>query len=175
VNFSGFWQSGGPYTPVNIRGQIAGQLNSARFPSNWFSEMRITRTIPLESVFGGKTALDLTLDVYNLFNFTDPISFYTTTRNPDYDGNSLNRQISDLGSVTYYRDADPVNKNTIASNQYDRYGQRLYQPRVDFNRDGRVTPEETFRGYQEYVQVQVDRRPNYQTPRTVFFAVSFRF
>lgn len=177
INFSGFWQSGAPYTPVNIRGQIAGQLNSARFPSNWFSEMRITRTIPLESVFGGKTALDLTLDVYNLLNFTDPVSFYTTSRNPDYDGfgNSLQRQKSDFAPTTYYKDADPVNKNTIATNQYDRYGQRLYQARVDYNRDGRVTPEETYRGYQEYVQVQVDRRPNYQTPRSVFFAVSFRF
>jgi hypothetical protein len=115
--------------------------------------------------------------VYNLLNFTDPVSFYTTSRNPDYDGfgNSLQRQKSDFAPTTYYKDADPVNKNTIATNQYDRYGQRLYQARVDYNRDGRVTPEETYRGYQEYVQVQVDRRPNYQTPRSVFFAVSFRF
>lgn len=175
ANFSGYWQSGAPYTPVNNRGQIAGQLNSARFPSNWFSEMRLTRTIPLEGVLGGKTAIDLTLDVYNLFNFTNAVSFYTTTRNPDYDGNSLNRQISDIATVTYYKDADPVNKNTMATNQYDRYGDRLYQARVDFNQDGRVTPEETYRGYKEYVQNVVDRRGNYQTPRTVYFAVSFRF
>ena len=175
INFSGFWQAGLPYTPVNIRGQIAGQINSARFPSNWFTEMRITRTIPLTDVLGGRTAIDLTLDVNNLLNYTEAISFFTTTRSPDFDGFALNRQPSDFPPTTFYREPDPANKSTIATNQYDRYGNRFYQERIDFNKDGRVTPEETFRGYQEYVDRVVARRPNYQTPRSVFFAVSFRF
>ncbi len=175
VNLSGFWQSGLPYTPVNIRGQIAGQLNSARFPSNWNSEMRLTRTIPLSDVLGGRTAVDLILDVENLLNFTGAVSFYTATRSPDQDGFALNRRPSDFPSTTYYRDPDPSNKSSISVNQYDRYGNRYYQERVDFNRDGRVTPEETYRGYQDYVSMVVARRGNYQFPRRVFFAVSFRF
>ena len=175
VNLSGFWQSGLPYTPVNIRGQIAGQINSARFPSNWFSEMRLTRTIPLTGIFGGRTALDLSLDVENLLNYTGAVSFYTTTRSPDYDGFALNRRPSDFPATTYYRDADPANKSSISLNQYDRYGNRYYQERVDFNKDGRVTPEETFRGYQDYVSMIVNRRGNYQFPRRVYFAVAFRF
>lgn len=175
VNFSGFWQSGLPYTPVNIRGQIAGQINSARFPSNWFSEMRLVRTIPLSDVLGGRTAVDLILDVENLLNYTGAVSFYTTTRSPDQDGFALNRRPSDFPSTTFYRDSDPSNKSSIALNQYDRYGNRLYQERVDFNQDGRVTPEETFRGYQDYVAMIINRRGNYQYPRRVFFAVSFRF
>jgi outer membrane receptor protein involved in Fe transport len=175
VNVSGFWQSGLPYTPVNIRGQITGQLNSARFPSNWNSEMRLTRTIPLTNVLGGRTAVDLILDVENLFNYTGAVSFFAATRSPDQDGFNLNRRLSDLTSGVYYREADPANKASISDNQYDRYGNRYYQERVDFNKDGRVTPEETFRGYQEYVSMVIARRGNYQFPRRVFFAVSFRF
>ncbi|MFM8771092.1 MAG: hypothetical protein ACKOE4_03570, partial [Candidatus Kapaibacterium sp.] len=143
--------------------------------SNWFSEMRITRTIPLTGIFGGRTALDLSLDVENLLNYTGAVSFYTTTRSPDYDGFALNRRPSDFPATTYYRDADPANKSSISLNQYDRYGNRFYQERVDFNKDGRVTPEETFRGYQDYVNMIVNRRGNYQFPRRVYFAVAFRF
>lgn len=175
INLSGSWQSGLPYTPVDGRGQAAGQINSARFPSNWNSELRITRTIPLDEVLGGNSAIDLTLDVTNLLNFTDPISFFPATGSPDFDGFNLNRQQSDFPAVTYYQVADPGNKATIAANQYDRVGLRLYQPRVDFNQDGRVTPEETYRGYKEYVNDVVARRGNYQFPRTAYFAVAFRF
>jgi hypothetical protein len=175
INLSGSWQSGLPYTPVDGRGQAAGQINSARFPSNWNSELRITRTIPLNEVLGGNSAIDLTLDVTNLLNFTNAISFYTATGSPDFDGFALNRQQSDFPAVTYYRDANPGNKATISANQYDRVGLRLYQPRVDFNQDGRVTPEETYRGYKEYVDDVVARRGNYQFPRTAYFAVAFRF
>ncbi|MBC8124975.1 MAG: TonB-dependent receptor [Candidatus Kapabacteria bacterium] len=175
ITLSGSWQSGLPYTPVNLRGQSAGEINSARFPSTWNSEMRITRTIPLDGILGGNTAVDLTLDVTNLLNFTGAISFYPTTGSPDLDGNNLARQPSDFPAVTYYKDADPGNKATIATNQYDRVGKRLYQPLVDFNRDGRVTNEETYMGYLQYKDDVIARRGNYQYPRTAYFAVTFRF
>ncbi len=175
INLSGFWQSGLPYTPVDSRGQALGQINSARFPSNWNTELRVTRTIPLGDFLGGNSAIDLTLDVTNLLNYTGSIAFYPATGSPDYDGFALNRQPSDFPAVTYYRDADPGNKATISTNQYDRVGKRLYQPLVDFNQDGRVTPDETYRGYQRYVADVVARQGNYQFPRTVYFAVAFRF
>jgi hypothetical protein len=101
--------------------------------------MRLTRTIPLTNVLGGRTAVDLILDVENLFNYTGAVSFFAATRSPDQDGFNLNRRLSDLTSGVYYR------------------------------------PEETFRGYQEYVSMVIARRGNYQFPRRVFFAVSFRF
>jgi hypothetical protein len=126
-------------------------------------------------VLGGNSAIDLTLDVTNLLNFTDAVAFYTATGSPDFDGFALNRQPSDFPVVTYYRDANPGNKATISANQYDRVGLRLYQQRIDFNQDGRVTPEETFRGYNEYVSDVVARRGFYQFPRTAYFAVAFRF
>ena len=160
---------------MNIRGLQAGQINSARFPSNWQSEMRITRTIPLDKVFGGRSALDISLDVTNVLNYTEAILFYPATRSPDFDGNSLNRQPGEFVFTTYFKDGDIYNKASLSFEQYDRYGRRKYQSLSDFNSDGRVTAEERFRAYQNYVGLQVARRVNYQTPRTVFLAVAFRF
>jgi hypothetical protein len=137
--------------------------------------MRITRTIPLNDVLGGNSAIDLTLDVTNLLNFTDAISFFPATGSPDFDGILLNRQQSEFPATTYYKSKDPYVKASYAPDQYDRAGFRRYNSRVDYNQDGRVTAEENFRGYTEYVNDAVARRGNYQFPRTAFFAVAFRF
>lgn len=175
VNLSGFWQSGLPYTPANGSGQAIGNVNSARYPSNWNTELRVLRTIPLGGLIGGDAALDIYLDATNIFNFTDAVVFYTRTGSPDYDGAALNRVPGDFPSTTYFKTAEPTNKATTSPSQYDRVGKRLYNDRVDFNKDGKVTPEEGYRGYQEYVQTVVARQGNYQFPRTVFFGVTFRF
>lgn len=175
INISGVWQTGTPYTPVNGTGQSIGTINSGRFPASWNTELRVIRTVPLDGLFGGSTALDLILDATNILNYTGSISFYTTTGDPDYDGRSLNRLIGTFPSRLYYRDADPKNKATTDVQQYDRVGNRLYNNIVDYNSDGVVTPEETYRGYQRYVQDYVNGRRNYQYPRQVFFAIAFRF
>jgi len=175
INLSGFWQSGLPYTPVDRAGQAVGAINSGRFPSTWRNDLRITRTIPLNKLIGGNTSLDLFLDVTNLLNYTGAVSFYTRTGSPDYDGFALNRVPGDFPSTSYYRDADPKNKVTTAPNQYDRVGLRMYNERADMNNDGIVTPEESFAGYEQYVNDVVSRRGNYQYPRQVYFGVMFRF
>ncbi len=175
VNLSGFWQSGLPYTPSSGSGQAIGNTNSARYPSNWNTELRVLRTIPLDGLIGGNAALDIYFDATNLFNFTDAVVFYTRTGSPDFDGAGLNRVPGDFPSTTYFRDVAPTNKSTTAPSQYDRVGKRMYNARVDFNKDGKVTPEESFQGYQEYVQTVVARQSNYQFPRTVYFGVTFRF
>jgi hypothetical protein len=103
------------------------------------------------------------------------VSFYTTSGDPDYDGNVLNRTQGSFPQTTYYKSADGLNKASIATNQYDRIGRRLYNAAVDFNGDGRVTAEETFQGYQRYVATVVARQANYQFPRQVYFGATFRF
>ncbi len=175
INLSGFWQTGLPYTPVNGQNQAIGQINSGRFPATWNSDLRIIRTIPLSDIFGGNTELDLFFDVTNLLNFNAPVSFYTTSGNPDYDGNVLNRTQGSFPQTTYYKTADGLNKASVATNQYDRVGRRLYNAAVDFNGDGRVTAEETFQGYERYVATVVARQGNYQYPRQVYFGATFRF
>jgi len=175
VNISGTYNSGLPYTPVNGQGQAVGEINSARFPSTWASEMRISRRIPLQELLGGNTSLELFMDVTNLLNLTDPVSFYTRTGSPDYDGNALNRIPGDFPSTTFFRDGDPSRKETFNSAQYDRVGERLYSAAADINNDGLQTPDETYAGYQRYVDTVVSRRGNYQYPRQVYFGVTFRF
>lgn len=175
INLSGFWQSGLPYTPVNLAGQATGAINSGRFPSNWRNDLRITRSIPLNNLIGGNTAIDVFLDVTNLMNFTGAVSFYTRTGSPDDDGFALRRVPGDFPATTYYRDADPKNKVTTAPNQYDRIGLRMYNAMADGNGDGIVTPEESYAGYQRYVADVVARQSLYQYPRQVFFGVMFRF
>lgn len=175
INLSGFWQTGLPYTPVDGRGQAAGQLNSARFPSNWNSELRIIRTIPLQDLLGGNTSVDIFMDVFNLLNYTGAIFFYPRTGSPDNDGAALLRQPGDFPSTAYFKTGDPGRKETFATGQYDRVGRRLYNERVDYNKDGIQTPDETYRGYQEYVNTVVNLRGNYQDPRSVYFGIRFRF
>lgn len=175
INLSGFWQSGAPYTPVNQQGQATGAINSARFPSFWNSEMRLSRNIPLQDLLGGNTSLDIFVDVFNLLNYVEAIAYYPRTGSPDNDGFALNRVPGDFPSTTYYKEADPKNKVTTQANQYDRIGKRLYNEAVDFNSDGTVTAEESYKGYQIYVQDVIDRRGNYQTPRRVYFGITFRF
>jgi len=175
INLTGFWQSGLPYTPSSGGGLAIGNVNSARYPSNWNTELRVLRTIPLDGILGGSAAVDVYLDANNLFNYTGAVAFYPRTGSADYDGTTLNRVPGDFPSTTYFKTADPVNKVTIAATQYDRVGKRLYNERADYNKDGKVTPEESYRGYQAYVQDAVSRRANYQYPRQIFFGVTFRF
>lgn len=175
LNVTGFWQSGAPYTPVDGRGQATGEVNSARFPSVWNTDLRLVRRIPLEGLLNGNTSIEVFLDATNLLNFVDAASFFTRTGSPDYDGLALNRVIGDFPSTTYFKDANPTNLATIAPSQYDRAGRRLYNEAVDFNSDGRVSPEETFQGYKNYVATVVARSGNYYLPRTVYFGVRFNF
>jgi outer membrane receptor protein involved in Fe transport len=175
ITLSAFWQSGLPYTPLDGRGQFAGEINTARQPSNWNSEMRIVRTISLAGVFGGATELDLFLDVFNVFNNTQAFFLFPRTGSPDFDGLALNRVPGDFPSQPYFREGDVTRKETFAASQYDRAGKRLYNQRVDFNNDGIVTQDETFRGYQQYVNDVVAQQFNYIAPRQVFFGVRVRF
>ncbi|MCO6465240.1 MAG: TonB-dependent receptor [Bradyrhizobiaceae bacterium] len=175
INLSGFWQTGLPYTPVNQQGQAIGAINSARFPSTWNTTFRIVRTIPLDKLLGGKTAVDLFFDVTNLLNYTGAVSFYTRTGSPDNDGFGLNRVEGDFPSTTYFKEGDRTNKYTTSLDQYDRVGRRRYNESVDFNHDGAVSPAETYQGYRQYVANYVDGRRNYQYPRQVYFGITFRF
>lgn len=175
TTLSGFWQTGLPFTPVDGRGQAAGEINSARQPSFWNSELRLVRTIPLQDVFGGNTELDLFVDVFNVFNFTGAVSLFPRTNNPDFDGLTLNRVVGDFPGTTYFREGNPNQKETFAASQYDRIGNRFYNARIDANNDGLVTQAETFAGYQQYVADVVAQRGNYLFPRRVFFGVRLRF
>ncbi len=178
INFTGLFQTGAPYTRLDLRGNQIGDFNAERQPSVWTMDMRLQRTLPLRDVFGesfGTSELIFFLDVFNLPNLTGPISVYPRTADPDNDGVSLYRQPGDFPAGPWYAKPDPANPSTIAQSQYDRTGRRLYTEAADLNRDGIVTQQEQFQSYLQYVNDAMARRPRYQFPRTVFFGLMLRF
>lgn len=178
INFTGFYQTGTPYTRLDIRGVQIGEYNGERQPDVWRLDSRIQKDFLLRDIFGeglSNSRITLFVDVVNIFNNTNPVANFARTGNPDNDGQSLFRQLGDFPGVTYFREADDLNPVSRASFQYDTYGNRLYNEAADFNGDGAVTQEETYRSYQNFVEDAIARRGNYQFPRQVFFGFMFQF
>ncbi len=177
LNFTGFFQTGTPYTKRDRQGNQVGEYNGARQPSDWSVDMRLQRAFPL-GVLGEafkNVTLEFYIDVFNLLNNTKPVAVYERTGSPDYDGVDLNRQIGDFSATSWYRDPDPNRPETLTPAQYDSYGRRLYSPDIDFNRDGVVTQEEKYQGYLRWVQDTINRRVNYRLPRSVNIGFLLRF
>ncbi len=179
INFTGFYQSGLPYTRLDKNGNQIGEYNGERQPDYWRVDMRIERAFRLKEVFGDifsdNAQISFFVDVINLLNRTEPVAVYARTGNPDYDGQNFNLRIGDFPLVNYYRDGDPNNSITYRPDQYDRAGRRLYNASVDFNNDGITTQLERYQAYQKFVQDAIARRVNYQFPRQVFFGFSVNF
>lgn len=174
INLTGYWQTGLPYSRSITSGPNRG-VTEHRYPSNWNTDLRVMRTFPLDGLMGAGTALDVYFDATNVLNITDALLVYSRTGDADYDGSALNRVMGDFPSRTYYKTTDPSNKATISPLQFDDVGKRKYNASVDVNADGKVTPEESYKGYLAYVDTVVARRLNYQYPRQVYFGVTFRF
>lgn len=178
LNFTGLFQTGTPYTKLDLRGNQVGDYNAERRPSVWSLDMRLQRSVPLRDLFGesfGNTELIFFLDVINLPNLTNPFNVYVRTGDPDNDGVSLYRQVGDFPLGPWYAKADPTNPSTIAQSQYDRAGNRFYTKAADLNNDGIVTQQEQYQSYLQFVRDAMARRPNYLYPRQVYFGVMLRF
>lgn len=178
INFTGFYQTGTPFTLYGPKGGQVGEYLGSRQPSMWRVDSRIERDIPLSDLFGetmGNTTLTLFADIINIFNRTEPVAYYQRGGSPDRDGNILDRQIGDFSPVAWYKEGDLTNPASINTSQYDLYGRRMYNETVDYNKDGVVTREERYQGYQRFVEDVIARRNNYQAPREVFFGVMLKF
>ena len=177
INFTGSFGTGTPYTALDRSGTQVGEFNGERQPSAWSVNSRIQRAVPLADLFGdgmGDTRLTFFVDIFNIFNRTEATSFYARTGNPDNDGNVLDRQIGDFSSVIFYRDADADSRATRVD-QYDSFGNRLYNVASDSNLDGVVTQAEKFESYEQFVADFQAQRGRYQFPRQVRFGVVLEF
>lgn len=174
ITLSGYWQTGLQFSYNATSGPDPG-FHTDRLPSNWNTDIRLLRTFALDDLLGVATELDVYFDATNLFNITGAIRVYQGTGSSDYDGAGLNRTMGDFPSTTYYKEVDLANKETVSRSQYDLVGKRRYNPVVDANADGKVTPEESFKAYQSFVETVVERRINYQYPRQVYVGMTFRF
>ena len=164
------WNSGAPYTRLDAQERQIGEYNANRFPSTFDTELRISRSIMLGDLLGsfaGQTRLELYGIVRNLFNWTGPTAFYTTSGSPDNNETTLNRSIGEFSAIEFYAEEDPNRPETFSTFQTDEFGTRYYNPYVDANLDGVVTQSEKYAGYQRLVSTLQSFRGNYDTPRSV--------
>jgi hypothetical protein len=178
ITFTATYGTGLPYTRFNNRGEQIGEYNAERQPSAVGSELHFERGFRLADLIGesvGNLEVALFADVTNVLNLTSALGLYSTSGSPDNNMTSMNRLIGDFPSQPYFRDTVEGRTETFAANQYDRYGQRLYNPYTDTNLDGVVTQEERYEGYQRYIATLQTLQGNYQRPRTVAVGVKVRF
>ncbi len=178
ITLDGFFQTGTPFTLFGAKGGQVGEYLGSRQPSSWRIDSRIERDIPLKDLFGetmGNTTVTLFADIINVLNRTEPTLYYQRGGGPDNDGSLLSREIGNFSSASWYKDGDVSNPASVNATQYDNYGNRLYNETVDYNKDGVVTQEERYQGYQQFVEDVIARQGNYQRPRTVSFGVMLKF
>ncbi len=163
------FQTGQPYTATNTQGAQIGSTNGDREPDYFQTDASITRTIPFEDVFGpgmSKVFLDIQLEVTNVFNRTAPLTVYAATGVANNDGNP-----NTISTTTSYYD-DPTN---IRGNSIDALGNLYYNPRLDLNHDGRVSPAEQEIAYARFRSDYFAQETNYQVPRRVWMNFTIRF
>jgi hypothetical protein len=169
LSFTTEYRDGTPYTPEDIRGNQNGEFNSARQPAYFQTNASLSRTIPLSDIFGdgaGNTAIDLQLEVLNLFNRTEATTVYAATGLGDDDGGTGVY----TGTVVFKN--DPTNAD---GGQLDALGNLKYNTRWDLNKDGQVDLSEQQKAYTQYRTDNYARRTNYQVPLRTYFNVTFRF
>lgn len=173
------YRTGLPFTVTDLNGQQLSEINAERLPTFWNANLVLTREVDLASIFGssmaGKSVI-FKLDVFNFLNRTPIVSWFTDSKDPDYNARLLQSfRIGQIRDIDFYSEAQQENPDSFAPDQYDDFGNRMYDIRADFDENGIVTQEEQYQGYLNYFQDQLRFKPNYQTPRTVFFNIQFNF
>lgn len=165
------YESGTPYTRLDIRGGQIGETNGDRNPDYFQTDATLTRTIAFEDLLGPafKTMfLDLQLEVLNVFNRTEAIRVYPTSGQGDNDG----QPVVWPGNTDYVN--DPIN------GPLDIFGKPLYNP-VIAHKDaaGRpsdiVTVADQQASYERLITGRFARRTNYTAPRRVYLNATVRF
>jgi hypothetical protein len=178
VTVGASYGSGLPYTRFNSRGEQIGEFNAERQPSVVTTDMHIEKGFRLRELIGesvGNLELSVYADINNLLDLGGALGVYGTSGSADNNMTSMNRLIGDFTAQPHFREPVEGRTETFASSQYDRYGQRLYNPYTDTNLDGVVTQAERYEGYQRYIATIQTLRGNYQAPRSGFVGVRVRF
>ena len=178
IQFTTVYGTGLPYTRTDTKGQQLGQYNGERYPSGFNTDIHIEKGFKLSDWFGddlGSSEISFFADIFNVLNNTAAVSYYATTGSPDNNGTSLDRKLGDFTAFTFFREIDAARPETFSTNQYDRYGQRLYNPYGDTNLDGVVTQLEKYEGYQRLVSTIQSFRNNYAAPRTIAVGIRLTF
>lgn len=178
INFTTRFITGAPYTRFEPGGKALSEINAERQPSSWNVNMRISKSFLLRDWFGesaGNSSFEIFLDVYNLLDRFVPVGVYSTSGDQNDNGSSLNRRIGDFGDIPYYKEANFGIAETYSVNQYDSFGNRLYNEYADYDKNGVVTQAEKFQSYINYIEMALSYRGNYSFPRTANIGLMFRF
>lgn len=178
INVSGTFRSGLPYTLTAPDGKPLGDRNALRQPSFIATDLKLLKAFTLKEIFGddaGNSRIEFYVDVTNFINRTVAAGLFSTTSDPNDDGLSLYRGLGTFNNIVYHKEAQLGNPETIAIDQYDFYGGRMYNQNADLDFNNRVTIEEVFSQYIRYTEFGIQSRNNFQQPRQVFFGVNFTF
>ncbi len=145
--------SGEPYTPLDLRGNIIGNPNSARLPWFYRTDMNLYKTVNLKGVH-----LRLGLEVFNIFNIKNITQVYAQTGKANTDGS-----------------AELLTVNDVAGQDTFRIGDMLYNPLQDINGDGVLTPEEVFQTYLMALKDYQTSPNNYGAPRRIRLGIEISF
>jgi hypothetical protein len=178
ISVTTVFQSGAPYTKVDLKGRPVGELNSQRGPSYWMTDMRLSREFFFKDLLGdgaGNTSIEFFVEIYNLFNRTSPSGFWVITGSPDDDGSSFYVTKGSFSSTPLYKEADFSNPATFMPDQYDNFGNRRYNANADFDHNGVVTQDEKYLAYVKTLEDLRKFQTTYLQPIRVWFGIMLRF
>lgn len=143
------YHSGQPYTPVNIKGERIGDMNSARKSAYVNTDLRASKDIPI-----GPLDLSLNCSVYNLFNTEQVRNVYASSGKPDWDNADPNYAPSGFSSFTIFS--------------------TYYHPATDPNHDGICSGTERYTGYMDARRFTYYNTNNYQPSFRIRFGASIK-
>jgi len=176
--FTGFYQSGSPYTRLDLNGRPISERNAERGPSYWNVDSRISKSFFLREWFGQglkNARIELFADIRNLLNMRGPAGFYVTTGDPIDDGRTLDREVGTFSAVPLYKEATYAIAESWSSEQYDSYGNRLYNELADLDKNGIVTQFEKYQQYLKNAETSMKFRSLFRTPIRVWFGFNIYF
>jgi hypothetical protein len=170
VNLSYNFRSGLPYTLTDKYGYPIDKLNDENYPNIYEINFKIVKkfNLPVGNFGKNKPYIEFSLDIFNLFNFTNELWYDNLER-------AMDRVPGDFSSTPYFKEGNLQKPDTYSFYNYDAYGKRLYNSAIDFDNNGIITQNEKFQGYLIYTRDLLLQQSNRQTPRTVFLNVKIGF
>jgi outer membrane receptor protein involved in Fe transport len=179
LGFTTVFSSGSPYTSYTLDAEQKSDINGARQPSIWNTNLRISKMFELSDWFGegmGRSSLTVFMDIYNLLNLTYAVALNSRTADPIDNGVTFYRQKGDItGPNPWYKDGDFLNGASYRSDQYDNFGTRLYSSQADTDGNNKVTDDERYQAYFDYVETAINFRGNFKAPRSVYWGIKLEF
>ena len=149
VSLIGRYGTGLPYTPTDLKGNQTGDVNSARYPSEFTADARIAKSINL-----GRLSFDISLDITNLLNTLTVSNVSTVTGSPSNNGTVITFGQFSGGMVV---------------------GDQYYNAARDKNHDGYLTRKEEYDAYIKAYEAIQNPPTNYGPPRKMKLGINLSF